>query len=137
MLNKLTSFFSKRSIFLFDFTGAVLTSLSYGLIYFYFMEELGFSNYIVFVFLGLAISYAAYSFTIYWVNPKKWVEFLKVIAYANLLFCGVAIKFLISYFDNITTIGKVYLVGEITIVSLVALFELYFIEYHSKNKVEA
>jgi len=71
----------------------------------------------------------------YCVKPKKWDEFLKVIAYANLLFCGVAIKFLISYFDNITTVGKVYLIGEITIVSLVALFELYFIEYKSRNKV--
>ena len=135
MLGKLASYFSKRTIFLFDFSGALITCLSYVAIYFYFKDDLGFSDYIVFVHLSLAVIYATYSFTMYCVKPKKWDEFLKVIAYANLLFCGVAIKFLISYFDNITTVGKVYLIGEITIVSLVALFELYFIEYKSRNKV--
>ena len=136
MIKKVASKFSNRTIFLFDFCGALLTSLSYIAIYLFFKDNLGFSNYIVYVHLGLAIIYAVYSFTMYSIKPAKWQEFLKVIAFANLLFCGVAGKFFMAYYDNLTTLGKIYLAVEIIIVLQVALFELYFIEYRKKRETQ-
>lgn len=134
--NKLASKFTNRTIFLFDFCGALITSLSYLAIYLFFIEDLGFSNYIVFVHLSLAIIYAIYSFAMYNIKPKKWQEFLKLIAFANLFFCGIAGKFLIAYYDNLTSLGKIYLAIEIAIVLQVALFELYFMEFKKRQQFQ-
>ena len=128
MLQRLYARISVRTMFLIDFTGALLTIFSYVLIHLYFKDYLGFSSYMVCVLLITAILYALYSLTMYYVRPKKWAQFLRLIAYANLLFCGIAMKFLITYYDKLTFLGKTYLIIESILVFGVVLFELFYIE---------
>jgi len=136
MLQKLYARISVRTMFLIDFTGAVLTIFSYVLIHFYFKDRLGFSNYMIRVLMGAAVLYALYSLSMYFIQPKKWMQFLRLIAYANLLFCGIAMKFLFSYFDNLTFLGKTYLIVETVLVFGVVLFELFYIEANNEKHLE-
>jgi len=124
-------------MFLIDFTGAILTILSYALIDLFFKDDLGFSSYMVRLLLSVAVLYALYSLSMYFIQPKKWSQFLRLIAYANLLFCGITMKFLITYFDDITNLGKIYLIVETILVFGVVLFELFYIETKTNTHFES
>ena len=72
----------------------------------------------------LAGIYAVYSGVCYLLKPKRWRPYLRVIAIANLAHCGLILGLIVLYYPALTTVGILYLIGEILIVISLAVVEL-------------
>ncbi|MCF1715183.1 hypothetical protein L0U88_11155 [Flavihumibacter sp. RY-1] len=74
---------------------------------------------------GIAICFAIYSLYNYvWFNPAKWKPLLKVISIANAVYCVISLGILLLHYQQITTIGWLYFMGEIAIIMLLVSWEM-------------
>lgn len=71
-----------------------------------------------------AFLFAIYSLGCYFLKPTPWQPWLRAIAIANLLYCGVTIALLIMHRDSITPFGIAYFIGEILIILFLVRLEL-------------
>ena len=118
---------SPKRVFLIDGIGASVTSISYAAILAFFRPNFGFSLEMCLALFSMALIFACYSLVFAWINYGKWRSFLRIIAVANLLFCSVALGFMIWKFEKITILGKVYIVAESLLVTCIAMFELKYV----------
>lgn len=121
-INKFSA--NPRQLFLLDGLGALLSTSLYILIVVFLIDHFGIPKKPLYWFIGLAVMYMIYSFTCYSLNLTNWRPFLRIIALANLFHCGLTVGMMIAYGDTITGLGIFYFVGEILIVTFIALLEL-------------
>jgi len=113
-----------KKILLYDGLGALLSAIMHAFVLVKFQELIGMPESVL-VPLGIvAACFMVYSLSSYFFSGSKWRGFLKVIAIANLLFCVVSAFLVIKCLDSLTTMGVLYFVGEILIVSGLAIYEL-------------
>ncbi|MEM9548197.1 MAG: hypothetical protein AAGA77_19605 [Bacteroidota bacterium] len=112
------------SIFLIDGYGALLSMFLYLALLATYSGFFGMPR-LTFISLGLlAALYAVYSFSCYLIKVKNWSSYLRVIAIANLLHCLLTCVLIIYYWRMVTIWGVFYFVGEILIVTALAMYEL-------------
>lgn len=113
-----------RRLFLIDSLGALLSTLLYLFVLAKMVGVFGMPQKVIYPLAVLAGVYTIYSGLCYWLKPKNWRPFLKVIALANLLHCGLTFCLLFIYQQELTALGVVYFLGEIIIVVCLAIIEL-------------
>lgn len=112
----------QSKIFLIDAIGAAISVLFLYLIY-RFEHLFGMPQNVVTVFIGIALVFCMYSSTIYLVKPKKWRQFLTIIAVLNISYCLFTTYHVFQNLDTITSLGYVYFIGEIIIILGLATYE--------------
>ena len=113
-----------RQLFLLDGIGALLTaSLLVGLLG-NFEGFFGVPTQQLYVLAAIAGIFALYSLTCYVVSPANWRLFLKMIAFANIAYCGFTLVIVFFFSENVTAWGMAYFVGEAMIVGGLVFWEL-------------
>ena len=111
-----------KNLLLFDFVGALVTSLSTGLLLTTILPT-GLPEWVLFALSFTAAGFACFDVIGYCYWPSEcWP--LAVVALLNLLYCAAAIAILFVFLPKVTSIGMVYFVVECTILIPLASFEL-------------
>jgi hypothetical protein len=115
---------NSKKIFLVDCSGALLSAFLLGVVLVKFESAFGMPREIVYFLSFIACIFAAYSFTNYLVAKEKWRANLKLIAYANLLYCALTLSLVFYYKETLTDLGLIYFVCEAGIILTLATLEL-------------
>lgn len=120
-----------KVIFLIDGMGALVTSLSLFGIEFWLQEYFGMPKNVLYILSSVVAFYAVYSFSCYFFlfdklgkTNKNWQSFLKVIIFANVMYCVAMPFLLVEFYQNLTTLGFFYFIFEIIIILTLVVFEL-------------
>lgn len=123
LVNKLQQ--NPKQIFLIDATGALLTCILLIVIqtkldsYFGMpSDELKILSIIAFIFF----CYSLFCFLLF--SRIHWKRFLKIIASANLIYCGLTLFLLLYNYKNITPFDWIYFFGEIAVVVYLVSLEI-------------
>lgn len=122
VINYLTS--KPKILFLTDGLGAMLTTLLLYVALRNFNEYFGVPKTILTFLSAISMCCCLYSTTCFIFLKTNWVPFIRIISYANLLYCILTIGFLLKYKSVITILGIVYFLVEVIIVCLLAYIEL-------------
>lgn len=115
-----------KQLFLIDAFGAMVTAFLTGVVLVYFESFFGMPKAVLIPLALVACGFSIYSFIGYFklnFNRNNWRIFLRIIAVANLLYCGVTLGFVLYYFEQLTTFGILYFIGEILVVTTLVMIE--------------
>jgi O-antigen/teichoic acid export membrane protein len=112
-----------RRLFLIDAIGALISGSLLAFVLTSYEHLFGVSTDTLNVLAMIAFSFSVYSFSCFLINPKKWRLFMRLIASANLLYCCLTAIWVLGFHPEITLLGIAYFVGEIILVTGLALFE--------------
>lgn len=113
-----------KQLFLIDSLGALISATMLGIVLVMFESHFGMPSNTLYWLAGLAAVFAVYSFVNYIRFGKNWRIFLSIIAIVNLLYCALTAGVVIRHFQELTTLGIAYFIGEMIIVVALALIEL-------------
>ena len=121
-INRISS--NPKLIFLIDGFGAVLSVFLLGIVLVKLENLIGMPAQTLYILAGIAGVFAIYSFLCSFLIPKNWRTFLKVIAFANLIYCLLTFSLLFIHQSDLTYLGIIYFLGEIIVIGLLAFLEL-------------
>jgi len=113
-----------RRLFLIDALGALLSTIMLGAVLTTFEATFGMPVDHLLLLAGIAAGFALYSFSCFFIFPKKWPVFLRIIAVLNLAYSAFTGILLIRLAEQVTLWGFAYFVGEIILVVSLAFWEL-------------
>ncbi|WP_299257983.1 hypothetical protein [uncultured Aquimarina sp.] len=122
-----------RQLFFIDGLGALLTIFFLTIVLTTFQEYIGMPKKTLYFLSVIAVIYGIYSISCYFLNPRNWQPFLKIIAFANLAYCFITIVFIYYYFQNMTVLGLLYFFLELLVIFGLVAIELMVI-FNQKNK---
>ncbi|MEO1260508.1 MAG: hypothetical protein AAFZ15_17055 [Bacteroidota bacterium] len=123
-----------KKLFLIDGIGALLSAFLLGAIWTRFENIFGMPRSALYILALLPCFFAIYDFICYFKIKENWSPFLKVIAFANLLYCLISIGFLFNHYQQLTVLGLIYFFLELLIVILLAGIELKMAAYWANKK---
>ncbi len=127
ILQPLTS--NPKRLFLIDGIGAVVSAIFLGVVLVQVEVYIGMPKTVLYVLASLACLYAIYSLSCSFFLPANWRPFLKGIALANLLHCGLTLGLVIYFYQKLTVLGITYFLLEMMIVvGLVVLERMAYSE---------
>ncbi|WP_299315064.1 hypothetical protein [uncultured Aquimarina sp.] len=134
-IQPLINTFSKkpRQLFFIDGLGALLTIFFLTIVLTTFQEYIGMPKKTLYFLSVIAVIYGIHSISCYFLNPRNWHPFLKIIAFANLAYCFITIVFIYYYFQNMTVLGLLYFFLELLVIFGLVAIELMVI-FNQKNK---
>jgi hypothetical protein len=112
-----------RQVFLADGLGALLSTILLFVVA-SFVSVFGMPKNVLYTLMVVPIVFAAYSLSIYLINPKKWKSFLAPVAIANILYCCLTLMLVFYYFDRLSVLGVACFFIEILVIISLAVFEL-------------
>lgn len=121
-INYLTN--KPKILFLTDASGAMLTTLLLFVVLRNFNEYFGLPKTILTFLSIISMCLCLYSTACFFFLKANWTPFIRIISYANLLYCVLIIGLLMTYNSVITTFGIVYFLVEVIIVCLLVYVEL-------------
>jgi hypothetical protein len=113
-----------KKIFQIDGSGAILSAILSGIVLVKWERIFGIPATTLYFLASLPCLFSMYDFYCYFKIDNKPGMFLKGIAIANLLYNVLSMGLAIYHFNKITYWGWTYLIIEIMIVSVLAVFEL-------------
>lgn len=113
-----------RLLFLMDAAGALVTATFLILVLSKFETIFRVPLPMLMLLSGMASCFAVYSLGCFLFFPANWRLFLRIIAIANLIYCGITAVLVIRHFSAITLWSVLYFMVEIPIVVALARFEL-------------
>jgi hypothetical protein len=122
-----------KTLFLVDGLGALISTFLLGMIVARFESIFGMPSHVSWLLALVAGVYAVYSFGSYFFINQNWSRHLKIIAFANLLYCTLTTGLVLYFYHSLTSVGVVYFLLEILIIATLAAFELRIASL-SKNK---
>lgn len=114
---------SPRQVFLADAFGALLTATILGLALPLLTSHLGMPKTYLYILAAIVLGFFLYSLSIYWIRPKRWVTYLRLIAVANASYCILTLSLLYQLREAVTLLGTVYFIGEALLIFAIALLE--------------
>lgn len=121
-INYLTN--KPKILFLIDALGAMLTTFLLFVVFRNFNEYIGLPKTILSLLSAISMCFCLYSTVCFLYLKTNWTLFIRIISYANLLYCVLTIGQLITYTSIITTLGIIYFSTEGIIVCLLVYIEL-------------
>ncbi|PJZ44283.1 hypothetical protein [Leptospira brenneri] len=112
-----------KYIFLIDGLGAILSAVLLSLVLPLFIDSLGMPLETLYILSILPVFYSVYSLLCYFLNPTQWKFYLRIIAFANFLYCIVTMVYLILNLEQTTIWGELYFVLEMIVVVSLASME--------------
>ncbi|PHN05401.1 hypothetical protein CRP01_17795 [Flavilitoribacter nigricans DSM 23189 = NBRC 102662] len=119
-----------KKIFQIDGFGAILSALLLGVVLVRLERFFGIPVSTLYLLAALPCLFALYDFYCYFRVNEKIGRFLTGIAIANLAYCALSIGLAIYHRSVITYLGWIYILGEIGIVSILAILELKVAKHH-------
>lgn len=113
-----------KRLFLIDGLGAFLTAFLLSVVLANFESSFGMPQKTLYFLSFLAGIFCLYSFCCYFFVASNWRPFLKVIAVANTLYCGLTLGLVFYYYQSLTLLGIVYFLGEIGVIVGLVVVEL-------------
>lgn len=114
-----------RRIFLLDGCGALLSALQLGLIVPVYIEFFGVPEYTLFCLASIAMTFAFYSLSCFFMKIKNIRPFLAIIITGNIMYCLVTATVVYFLYDSLTTFGIAYFVVEQLIIATVVAIEIF------------
>ena len=114
------------TIFLIDGIGAISSAIGLCFIV-YFQAFIGMPEQYLYVFIGIAILLAAYSFSCYYFSPLHWKKYLRTVCIANLLYSALTAFAVYKNYSSLLWLGKAYFVFEIAIILLLCSYEYHLL----------
>lgn len=125
-VNALITKFSEqpKKLFLLDGFGALSTSILIGVVLTQLSSLIGLTKIILFQLAVIAILFALYSFSCYLFLKQVKPVLLKIIGYANLLYCGLTFLIILFNYRQLQPLGYVYFFAEVVIIFILSYIEL-------------
>lgn len=82
----------------------------------------------------IAIFFCIYSTACFLFLKGRWTPFIRLIGFANLLYCALTIVLLLKYYPSLTIIGTTYFLIEIIIICGLSYVELNVAKEIKKNR---
>lgn len=123
-----------KKIFLVDGLGAVLTAFLLVVFLIRYVDVFGMPQKPLYFLSIIAVMYAIYSFCCYFFIGNRWRSYLKLIAFANLLYCCVTISLVIYFYSSVTIFGLIYFFAELIVIGCLVTIELMTASRHSANQ---
>ena len=113
-----------KKLFQIDGFGAILSAILLGIVLVKFEYVFGIPKLTLYFLASLPCFFAVYDFYCYFKIDNNLGNFLKRIAIINLIYCCLSIGLAIYHREDIMTLGWVYILMEIAIVSGLSIIEL-------------
>lgn len=113
-----------RKLFLIDSLGALLSAVMLGFVLVRFESFIGMPQKELYALSFIACIFFIYSLTCFLSKSGNWKPYMKLIAIANLIYCCLTIGLIFYLYQQLTALGLAYFVGELIIITILALFEL-------------
>ena len=125
-VNALITKFSEqpKKLFLIDGFGALVTAILIGVVLTQLSSLMGLLKIILFQLAVIAIIFTVYSFSCYVFLKQVKPVFLKIIVYANLLYCGLTFLIILFNYRQLQPLGYVYFFAEVVIILILSYIEL-------------
>ncbi|MFT4973000.1 MAG: hypothetical protein ACI9XO_004416 [Paraglaciecola sp.] len=126
MLQKIVNYIIKnpKQLFLIDGFGAILSAFLLGIVLVHFENCFGMPVKALYFLAILPCFFAIYDFICFFKAGENWQPYLRIIAFANLIYCVISIGFVVNFYELLTDLGKLYFLLELIIVLLLVLVEL-------------
>ena len=121
-----------RRIFLVDGLGATLTAFMLGGILPIFVEHIGMPEYVLFSLSSIALAFAIYSLSCFFLNVANLRLFLAIIIFCNILYCVLTAALMVLLRETLTVFGLIYFIGEQFVVMALIAIELLVITKREK-----
>ncbi|MEW7290649.1 hypothetical protein [Aquimarina sp. 2304DJ70-9] len=115
---------SPNKLFLIDGLGALLTAFLLGVVLTTWEDCFGMPSKILYTLSIVALIYALYSISCYFLTIKNWKPYLRGIAIANLMYCCLTIGLVVYFYHNLTGIGVLYFLLEVAVILILIGVEL-------------
>jgi hypothetical protein len=119
---------NNTNIFLVDGLGALTSAVMLGVVLPLFEKLIGMPNAILYALALIALCFAAYSLSCYFIIKPRAGRWLKGIVLANFLYCLVTALLVAYFFEEMTTLGIGYFLVEIIIILSLAIYEKRLID---------
>ncbi len=125
ILSSLVPFFRKnpKLLFLVDGIGALLTLVFLSILLPAIRQLIGIPLKALHFLAIIAIVLLLYSTVCFFLNPLKYEFFVKIIAFANLIYCFITVGAVIFYYDQMTLWGFFYFGLEAFIILILVALE--------------
>ena len=123
-----------KRLFLIDSLGALLTAFLIVAMLMRYTAFFGMPQQPLFVLAAIAFIYTIYSICCYFFIGNRWQAYLKLIAFANLLYCCVTIAFVIYFYSSVTIFGLIYFSVELIVIGCIAAIELLTASHSTANQ---
>lgn len=106
---------TSKQLFLIDGIGAVISAFFLGVILVQLEALIGMPENVLYPLAALAVIFACYSLSCYFISPTKWRLYLKIIATVNTLYSFLTLGLVLYHYTNLTILGLAYFIAEILI----------------------
>jgi hypothetical protein len=110
--------------FFFDGIGALTSAFLLGIILVKFESYFGIPKNTLYLLASIPCVFAVYDFYCYFRIKNKLGQYLKGIAVANVLYCFLSIGLASHHSSFLTSLGWVYIIGEVVIILILVTIEL-------------
>lgn len=119
---------SSDNVFLIDAIGALLSTLLLGVVLVQFEPYIGMPQSALFPLAFVAALFTIYSGICHFFVNSKWKPCLRIIAIANALYCFASIIVVTYHYEQLTTLGMIYFLGEFAVISIIVTAEYKLIK---------
>lgn len=113
-----------KKLFLLDGVGAIVSAILLGIVLVELEAHFGIPKATLYFLAILPCFFAIYDFYCYFRIDKNLGKFLKGIAIVNLIYCCLSLGLAFYHQEKLTYLGWIYIILEIIIVVILAIFEL-------------
>lgn len=119
---------SANNVFLIDAIGALLSTLMLGVVLVHFESYIGMPESALCPLAFVAALFTIYSGICHFIVNSKWKPCLRIIAMANALYCFASIIVVTYHYEQLTTLGMIYFLGEFAVISIIVTAEYKLIK---------
>ncbi len=113
-----------KKLFLLDGIGALLSAFLLAVVLVRFESSFGMPTRALNILAVIACIFAAYSLLSYLLVKVTWQPYLRFIAFANLAYCCFTIGLVVYFKDELSGLGLIYFLAEVSVILVLARFEL-------------
>lgn len=126
IFEKLTRHLAKnpRRLFLIDSVGALLTAVLLCGVLSNLSPYIGMPKTTLDLLFSIAACFCFYSAACFLFLKAKWALYIRLISFANLLYCALTIAFLFIHYNKLTILDLMYFLAETAIICLLLYIEL-------------
>jgi hypothetical protein len=113
-----------KSIFLIDGVGAIVSALLLSVLLGQNVAVFGIPQAVLYKLAALASVFALYSLCCYFFLLGNYKPYLRIIAFANLLYCTITLVLVFVFYQQLTLFGILYFINEKIVVGSLVYLEL-------------
>jgi len=112
-----------KNLLLLDGIGALISAFLLGVVLVHFQSYFGIPKETLYILAIIPCFFGLYDFYCRFILKKNLAKYLQLIAIANMLYCLLSLTLAFAHAHVVTSLGWIYIIGEIIIVGALALYE--------------